>query len=438
MSCYGHFRTTTPNLDEFASNGLLFKNAFSPAIWTVPSHATLFTGTYPSTHGALNLNRYLDSKYSTLSEVLSSVGYQTVAFSNNYFISIPGFGLSRGFEVVEGPQYPKSRIARAILKGTRRVSGTEDQGASNANLFIGNWVKRRSASDGPFFLFANLMEAHAPYIHVRKRHLDSFLTEEQRRRFPQIRQDRQKYLTRNMEISEEDFEILRGVYDAQLAYQDAKVQELLELLGRRNLLDNSLVVITSDHGDMIGEHGLMHHSYCLYEELIRVPLLMKLPGGGGEERDALVSLVDIFSTVLEVLEIEAPSLREQSQGISLVRDHQDEFRPFVFAECERPKNEFAETYPDFDFSVYDRQLLAIRSHQHKYIWTSDGRDELYDIQKDPCEQRNLIHEEKEKASKLREELLKWYGSLEKHVDGNGKSVDVDEKVRERLKTLGYF
>jgi arylsulfatase A-like enzyme len=285
------------------------------------------------------------------------------------------------------------------------------------------------------------MEAHAPYTDIPKRFLDSFLTPAQRKRFHEINQDRQMYLTRSIEMPPEDFEILRSVYDAQISYLNTRIKELLEILKYEDMLDNSLVIITSDHGDMIGEHSLMHHSYCLYEELIKVPLLLKLPGNEGnrKERYDLVSLVDLFPTILDCLGLDSRLADCKSQGISLLTQDSETHREYVFVECEKPKNEFTETYPDFDFSVYDRQLLAIRSRRHKFIWASDGRHEFYDLKKDPREEHNRIGEDTDTADRLREELLKWYGSFEKYdTTETQNQMDLDQEVKERLQALGYF
>lgn len=443
VSCYVPSGAPTPTLEAFASKGILFRNAFSNAVWTVPSHATLFTGTYPTTHGALDLHRFLDPTYATMAEILASAGYDTVGFSSNDFLSNKAFGLSRGFRLMEGPKYPRNNAERALRRLYRIATRTEDCGASSAHLFVNRWLRSRKTFAKPFFMFLNYMEAHAPYIHIPRRDLATHLSPQQRQRFPLIDQDRQKYLTRSADIEPTDFDILRSVYNAQISYLDRTINRLLDLLNREKVLDRSLVIITSDHGDMIGEHGLMHHSYCLYEELIKVPLLLKLPGreGNDSERDELVSLVDLFPTVLDVLEIDDRPFASQIQGLSLLARDILARRSYIFSECERPKNEFAETYPLFDFSVYDRQLLAIRSSRYKFIWASDGRHEFYDLVKDPGEQNNLIAVGGEVLNRLREDLLRWYDSLPKRDREATPSLagpDLDREVTKRLRALGYF
>jgi len=440
LSCYGYPRETTPYLDELCSKADLFKNAFTPGIWTIASHASLFTGTYPSRHGALNLHRHLDSRYITLAEVLSSTGYQTMAFSENGFISMKEFGLSRGFKEVEGFNYPKSKIKKIIYKAKKFVIGCNDTGAYVTNQFVKRWLKRKESRQ-PFFMFLNYMEAHAPYIHIQKRYLNRYLSKAEKGEFKNINQDRQKFLTRSGIITEQQFDTLRSVYDAQISYLDFRVKELIDILKSRNIYDNSIVIITSDHGDLIGEHDLVHHSYSVYEELIHVPLIVKLPGNlrNGKVHDSLVSLLDIFPTIVDLLEIKNDVLKNQLQGANLFSNGSPEDRDYIFVECERPKNEFSETYPNFDFSIFDRQILAIRSNRYKFIWGSDGRHELFDIEKDPCEKRNVINELPLLASQLKERLFDWYNSFEKVSIGEcGEEVTTNEEIKERLRALGYF
>lgn len=440
FSCYGYRKDTTPNFSEFSRSANLFLNAFTPAIWTIPSHASIFTGTYPSRHGALNLHRFLDDRHATLSEVLSGHGYNTIAFSNNGFISLKEFGLSRGFQTVEGIDYPRNTLRKALLKGQKIAKRTDDIGALATNQFVKNWISR-NGSGKPFFLFLNYMEMHAPYVHVPRKYLHMHVGKAERRLLKNINQDRQKYLTGTSEINEEEFEILRSVYDAQLSYLDFMITSLFAFLKSKSLWDNSMIIVTSDHGDLIGEHGLVHHSYAVYDELIRVPLMVKLPGeqDNGKVNDYLVSSIDIFPAVMDMVGIEDYRANEQLQGQNLFVNTDPMERAYVYAECERPKNEFAETYPGFDFSVYDRQLLAIRSKKYKYIWASDNRHEMFDLENDPSEQHNIINTMPVLADNLRSKLFDWYNSYEKAPCGEGsEEVAVDSEVRQRLQALGYF
>ena len=440
LSCYGYSRITTPYLDSLCSSAHLFKNAFTPGIWTIPSHASLFTGTFPSKHGALNLHRYLNADYTTIAQLLASRNYETALFSNNYFIALEDFGLNRGFQTIEGKQHSKDFFSRILHKGMRLLTRSEDSGAAYTNNSIRRWIRHGRDNKRPFFLFVNYMEAHAPYIHLPHKHISQFLSSGEIERLGAINQDRQKYLTRSITMTDDDFRILRSVYDAQIAHLDQTISNLIGILKANNLFEQSLIIITSDHGDLIGEHGLMHHSYCVYEELIKIPLIVKLPGSHakGKDYNHLVSLLDIFPTISEVLDIKDDPSHQQLQGESLYSPESRDKREYVFVECEKPKNEFKDTYPDFDFSVYDRHLLAIRSHNYKYIWASDGKNELYDLTQDPDEQDNIIDTKPDIAAQLENHLFTWYNSFEKSSNKTSPEDSIDTEIREQLKGLGYF
>ncbi len=440
MSCYGYDRITTPNITDFGNDSIFYGNAFSPAIWTVPSHASLFTGTYPSVHGALNLHRYLDEKLMTLAEVLGLSGYDTLSFSNNGFISIKDFGLSRGFKISEGQPYPKRKISRVMPNFVKWAKGAIDCGAGVTNNYVKSFINRREKTDKPFFMFLNYMEAHAPYKNIPKNYLKLFVDQAAKQRVKMVNQDRQKYLTRSINMNEEDFMLLRMLYNAQISYLDYKISELLDFFKQNDIYDNSLILLTSDHGDMIGEHNLMHHSYCIYDELIKIPMILKLPDtiNQGKKIDNQVSLMNVPATIMEILGIKNETFLNQVQEKSLPIKNDAVEYTHVFSECERPKNEFINTYPDFDFSVYDKHFLTVRSKQYKYIWASDKKHELYNIQNDPNEQFNLISEKAELAKNLEEKLFLWYDSFEKVNGEKEKDMDLDENVKEKLKALGYF
>ena len=230
LSCYGYPKVTTPYLDSLCSSQAhLFKNAFTPAIWTIPSHASLFTGTYPSKHGALNLHRHLSDDYITMAQLLSSNGYETAAFSNNYFISLKDFGLNRGFSHVERKPHRSNILSRFLNKGIRLLTHSEDSGAAYTNTRLQKWIRHERDANKPFFLFMNYMEAHAPYTHLPNKYISRYLSNDEIRKLSSINQDRQKYLTRSITMADEDFRILRSVYDAQIAYLDQRINELMDI-----------------------------------------------------------------------------------------------------------------------------------------------------------------------------------------------------------------
>ena len=445
LSCYGHPHPTTPVLDQLAEEGTRFATAISPAEWTVPSHASLFTGTFPSRHSAVNQHRYLDGRLHTLAEVLGRLGYRTACFTNNAFIS-EATGLNRGFRLTDGPfRWNGSRRPTHLFwRGMRKLTqwtGRKDQGAMFTNLLVYRWLLRRWDGEHPFFLFINYVEPHMPH---------RWIPEPFRRRFLQlnglegadwrsVNMNYRAFLTGTAPMGEEDFAILRALYEAEMAYLDHRIGQLVAFLRRRGILDNTLLIITSDHGDNLGEHGLMHHAYALYETLIHVPLIIRYPPAfpAGMVVEQIVQTHDLFPTILHLAGVDEPTVWDQVQGFSLLPDHLSAHPDYAVAELMRPINEFAERYPDFDFSPFDRELRAYRTRRYKYIWASDGRDELYDLVQDPGETDNLIHKRPDVAADLRQRLLAWMEAHPIEASTVTEVPEYDEAVLARLRDLGY-
>jgi len=184
----------------------------------------------------------------------------------------------------------------------------------------------------------------------------------------------------------------------------------------------------------------MHHAYSLYDTLIRVPLILRYPAAFPADTvvEQIVQTHDLFPTILHMVGIEDPQVWDQVQGFSLLPEHLPAHPDYAVAELMRPINEFAERYPDFDFSPFDRELRAYRTRRYKYIWASDGRDELYDLAHDPGETENLIDKRPDVAADLRQRLLSW---MEEHPIETSTATEIpeyDDAVLARLRDLGYI
>jgi len=445
-----------------------YRHVFTSAPWTLPSHASLFTGTAPSKHGAHAGYKQLDNTLITLPEILQNCGYETVAVSNNTWIS-EEFGFDRGFETFYKTwQYVQSdtdlgRIARqeegltklteatkALFVGnpitnlTNAIYGqffrkTVDDGAARTNEWIEDWLTTRDDSR-PFFLFVNYLEPHLEYrppkAHAEK-HLPEGVTYEEAM---EISQDAWGYIADTVELTDEDFEILHRLYRAEIAYLEEKIEALIDLLKDRGEWDNTLFIITSDHGENIGEHGLMDHQYALYDTLLHVPL--SVHGGPFEEDeiDELVQPLDIPPTILDILDIDAPEAREQFQGISFHPDT-DDTREYAIAEYMAPQPSMealekrVDDLPD-NVYIYDRSLRAIRTHDYKYIRGSDGSQELYDLEADPEETTNIADTHDDIVAELDATLDEWLASF-KQASPDGE-MTMAEDTKARLEDLGYL
>ncbi|EMA06588.1 sulfatase [Haloarcula vallismortis ATCC 29715] len=468
--CYGLVEDEPAVTDE--ENSLLstesFTSTFTSAPWTLPSHASLFTGTSPSKHGAHAGHKHLNETLLTVPELLQNQGYETVAISNNTWIS-EEFGFGRGFETFYKTwQYVQSdtdlgRIARqeegfdkirragkALFDGdpltniANAVYGqffrkTDDDGAARTNAWIEAWLGDRDDSR-PFFLFVNYLEPHLEYRPPKAHaveHLPAGVTYEEAM---EVSQDAWGYTADTVELTDEDFEILRALYRAEIAYLEEKIEEVVDLLKAEDEWEDTLFIVTSDHGENIGDHGLMDHQYALYDTLLHVPLFVH--GGPFEEGeiDDLVQLVDLPPTILDVLDIDAPAARDQFQGISFHPDA-DETREYAIAEYIAPQpsmDALEKRVGDLPEHVhtYDRSLRAIRTDRYKYIRGSDGTTELYDVQVDPGETNDLSDTHEDVVADLDTTLDEWLDSFEQADPTGATTMSADAK--DRLEDLGYL
>jgi len=459
----------TPALASIAEEGTQFENAFAAAPWTLPSHASLFTGVCPSKHGAHAGNKHLNGRHETIAELFTNAGYETVAVSNNTWIS-EEFGFGRGFETFYKTwQYVQNetdlgRIAReyegrskitalgrALFDGNPIVNlcntlygkfgrRRSDDGANRTNEWVESWLNQRTTDD-PFFLFLNYLEPHLPYQPPRK-YAEPFLPPGiSYSEATDIPQQPWEYIANKQEITDVDFEALRALYRGEIAYLDNKLDELTQLFEEAGVWDDTVFVITGDHGENIGDHGLMDHQYCLYETLVHVPLLISGgPFNDGGSSDELVQLTDVLPTLLDVAEIEALDARSNMQGQSFYSAN-TQSREYVLAEYLAPQpsmtalEERIGSLPT-EVRQYDRSLRAIRTDQFKLVRGSDGSRELYDVHSDPNELTDISTSALDRLEQLETQLDEWLVSFH-HAETTG-DVAISSETKSRLEELGYL
>lgn len=461
-----------PNFHEFASEGTLFTNAFSTAPWTLPSHASIFTGQYTSDHGTHAGNKEFDPDDATLAEELQKSGYQTIGFSNNVWISSE-FGFDRGFDtlrtsmqLVEGGA-DLGTIAKendgigaqagaAIKKLFRRdghrtlINGLYskflreryDDGARVTNWRIKRWLSRHGNQKQPFFMFVNYLEPHLEYEPPEKfkyRFLPDDLNESD---LNAVEQDAWGYICGQVEMDAIDFQALEALYKAELNYLDYRLGKLFNLLENRELLEETMVVVVGDHGENIGNHGLMDHQYCLYDTLLNVPLLIRYPSDfpAGEQRDNLVELRDIYPTLLESAGTDIPESHTVSAK-PLQQSLQQNGREHIFAEYLVPQpsmdalQERTGELPD-NIKRYDQALRSVRKKDWKLITGSNESAELYKISKDPAEQSDLSGTNEGVVDELHSMLKNRFETFGSHH--NKSRQEMDPSTQERLEDLGYI
>ncbi len=464
LGCYGYTRPTSPHLDAFAADAVLFEQAISPGPWTVPAHASIFTGQCPSRHGASVAKGgcWLQDRFATLAERLRDHGYQTVALSNNLYVS-PVTNITQGFEdyvepyrlslASRGSLYKFAKLACASGGPLGPVLGrwfSHEAGGSPTVEIARRWLGRRDRSK-PFFLFVNLMEAHLPY-EPPAAYRKAFVPPADLSRSYWIDQSLpavyEYILTGKPIYTDRDLRILSDLYDARVRQLDDCFAELMRVLAGETDLDRTLVIVVSDHGENLGEHRLMGHQFCVYDTLLRVPLLLRCPTAVAPGRvDRMVQTSDLFPTILGWVGAEAtPS--DQVTARHLFADAtppSDSVRPNVVAEylCPPiwPIELVRQRHPLLDPTPWLFRRWALYDRQWKLIVTSDGRTELYDRSSDPRELRNLVVSHRREASRLKQRFAQWRRSLtpddREGQTGGEKRPVLNPEQRQRLRSLGY-
>ncbi len=460
----------TPALSRLAREGTAFENAFATAPWTLPSHASLFTGLYPSEHGTHGDHTYLDPELRTLAEAFADADYQTIGVSNNTWLT-EEFGFHRGFcDLRKGWQYIQSDADMgAVVRGedlNEKLQATRnrlfdgnplvnaanilyselfqpagDDGAARSVDWIETWLSGRT-DDRPFFLFCNVIEPHVQYDPPQE-YAERFLpADASYEEAAAIRQDPRAYDCEDYEITDREFALLRGLYKGELAYVDDQLARLRSVLEDAGEWEDTLFVVCGDHGEHIGEHGFFGHQYNLYDTLLNVP--MAVHGGpfiDGGRRDDLVQLLDLPATLLETVGVDDPALLDQGSSRSLHPDAETEPRDAVFAEYVAPQPSIERlearfgTVPDRVRS-FDRRLRAIRTHEHKYVRGDDGFERLHHLPTDPGEHTDLTAAEPERARALSDRLESRFEPLADA--GSDDDIEMREGTKQRLADLGYL
>ncbi len=471
-SCYGAERLITPHLDRLAKEGTLYEQAISPAPWTLPAFASIFTGFFPS---QLNVyeNRVLDASPPTLAALLSEHGYGTFAVTGNSWLSVD-FGLQRGFDrvhklwqliqvpedvnklVLDGLTGPKqsrlpvfmARIRKGnVLKNTintaynRFWSHRQDLGASRTAQPLLRWI---DGQQGPWFCLAHYMEAHLPQIPPlawARRFAHDWPLVRQLRGEDHIRLT-WRHLAGVEPFSHEVLTAWRDLYSAEVAYADHYLGLLVRALEEQGILDNTVVIVTADHGESLGEHGLLSHQYGVYDTLIRVPLVIRCPAvfPSGARISSPVQILDLFATILEIAGIEPPPSSSQS---FLPTHHVP--REFAVAQEEGWRRiPHPSVLARFDvqpqsLEQFAHGFTAIRGLEHKLIARSDGNRELYAWQDDPGEENNLASQHPEIVRDLETKLLLWQEqTASTSFEQDTEDWTMDPSTADRLRALGYI
>jgi len=401
LSAYGNLRPTSPHLAALAADGVRFERAVATAPWTLPSHASMFTGLYPR-ELSTGWTTPLDHGPKTLAERFSERGYVTGGFVANFRYTSHEYGLSRGFQIYRDYAVTPSEVVGATMLGRRAISVWNRvehdyilPGRKDGNRVVDEFLAFEQArGDRPYFAFLNLFDPHEPYAPAAP-YDRLFLAEEPKTRAIEV----------GTHLDTAAIRDLRDAYDGSLAATDAAVGRLLDALRARGELDRTIVVVTSDHGEEFGGHGHMSHGNGLHMQALHVPLIIRWPDGGVPKQvvvPAPVSLRDLPATILELA---GDTAAGAFPGVSLAplwSGQQIPTSPIVselFWVANQP-----EWYPVAAGNMHS----LVRSGFH-YIAGTGKATELYNVIADPLERRDLSRDSAyaDTVRAMRETLAAW-------------------------------
>jgi arylsulfatase A-like enzyme len=446
LSLYGYQRHTTPNLETWAREGIRFRNAISPADVTLSSHASMFTGLYTSWHGAhptpdaSDLGR-LEPSFRTWAEILSEAGYSTLAVLANYGYLRPEFGVAQGFGFYDVRWPVKTmgsadhsslrKLLRPVLDCLVPTDELDRQYRRGDQITDGGLriIKAMQGRSNPFFLSLNYMDAHDPYAPPppyrdlfpgRIASFDRSRAAELRRELAKHRRPRDADAILNHIVSQ---------YDAGIAFMDSELKRLFEGMKQVGLYDNTLIIVTSDHGEAFGEHDDFGHPASVHQELVHVPLLIKyprsVPSEAGQQIEATVSGIDLLPTVLDTVGIPLPA---NLQGRSLRTLGPGDDTRVVMAES------FLDSHLVRSRRRTDLVQRALYQGQRKLIGSTSGQMELYDLQLDPAESQDTYGVDNPLAAHFTHVLDQWIQAVPRAKP----SRKMDPQSMDRLRSLGYL
>jgi len=368
VSCLGYARDTTPNLDAFARENILFRNAFATSGWMMPAHGSIFTSLYPSLHGATHIDKPLVDERNTLAEILSDNGYYCVGFCCNPRLGRQ-HGFAQGFDMYD--DYSVSIMLHSLTFGNDKGLDINKQRTNNfTNDAAIRWLQNNTHK--PFFMFVHYYDNHwdylppPPYCELYDPEYDGPINGTQIAREPLF----------SNPPNERDIEHIVALYDGEVKQTDHDLGEMINVLKDMDLLGDSIVIILGDHGEQFYEHGHTSH-HGLYEELIHIPLAVSIPSAQikGKIIDSLVSQVDVLPTILDYLEIPAPDGCQGKSFKPLIDGRKGAVNEFVFAEYT------GGAAPD---------SYAVRSARYKCCQMADSELFAHDLVNDPHEQQKIF------------------------------------------------
>jgi len=383
LSCYGYERPTSPNIDAFAQEATVYEDAIAPSIWSLPSHASLFTGMYPHEHGATFISPFLDNG-PTIAEQLGEKGYQTIGIAPSFVVR-PSAGLDQGFESFETPevlQLPGPLIgfyqqytdiigsARTLRKTSESIWRLYRDIFQSKEEPEKEWKRSTKSieqaeaviedADEPFFLFLNLMDPHLPH-HPEARFREGFVDADRDVEAPK---HPDRYNVGDSELTEDQMEHLSQLYDADIRALDHRVGRVLDTIKEAGIWDETMIVLVADHGEHLGEDGMIGHEYSVAEEVISVPLLIKFPDQTDQRRvETPVETRKVYHTILDqTIRASQESLKDPDEG-PVIGEY---FAPMVDPEVARQEGRL-----EYVRDAVENPIRFMRDSDHKIVSYQD-------------------------------------------------------------------
>jgi arylsulfatase A-like enzyme len=427
LQCYGYHRPTSPRVDQLAAEGVLFENTISSTSWTLPAHAAMLTGLADTVHGCTDTDKQLDNSRQTLAERLADVGYKTAGYFSGPYLH-PVFGTSQGFETyVDCTSYPQFNNSKAQSTGS--IEGPDvwrraQHDITNPKIYqeVNRWLKQNSSQT--FFLFIHMWDVHfdfvppPPYDTMFDPGYTGTMTGEDFLFSPRVKPG----------MPESDLQHLIALYDGEIACTDAYIGKVLDNLEVLGLADNTILLLTADHGTAFFEHGLKAHRNSLYDELIRVPLIIRYPKRipAGLRFKEQVKLIDIVPTILDMLGMARPvdvmgqSLTPLFHGGKLNYDQPAVSELFSFNQKMR------------SYRQVDRKLIVNRKHKAGVA---------FNLLNDPAEQSPIQDRHGVLMQALQrdsERSLKWLAEFREALPPGRSTSEIPPELLQKLKSLGYI
>jgi arylsulfatase A-like enzyme len=408
LGAYGNAAPTSPRFDAFVPESVLFEDAWAQCSWTQPAVASIFTSLHVGSHGLGGPDHALVEGLDTLAESLKAAGYRTGGFVANHVVNA-AIGFVQGFDAW-------NPAGKAL-------------GGAPATTLVEHALRWVDSGAAPFFLYVHTLEPHSPYEPAERDWAPL-------RPAPYRGVRDSRTLLRRPVLAPDELAYLNGRYLGEVRANDRGFGALLDGLRARRLLDDSVVVFTADHGEEFQEHGGMEHAHTLYQEQLRIPMAVRLPGarGGGRRERATIQQVDLFPTLATFVGARVP---EAAEGRDLSRHWLGEAGPPL-----EPPESFAELRfpPVRKLAVRHGMLKLVVNDDPPSHWRAKARIELYDLARDPGERRNLAAEQPLVAGYLMRrarELQRRHEATRQRLQA-GVTIELTEEAREQLRALGYI